>query len=1100
MFTEIVLFEIKYRLKRVSTYVYFGIWFALALVLVSHSTIPGSLGGKVYANSPYQIFDQFAQIMALGIVVISAIFGTSILRDFQENTYELFFTKPIRKSCYLGGRLLGSALVCVLIFSSLPVGSLTGSVMPWADKSSFMPVHCWFYLQPFLLVAVTQILFTGALFFSVGALTRSLVAVYLQGILFLSVFLMAAEFLVDNANPTWSYLGALLDPLGLQTEKYLTKYWTIAEKNSLVVPFAGVMAYNRLLWLGVGALSLAVTFRFFPFSAEVVARKRFAQAPPGGPTETEASSASFTLPLGRMEFGPRARFAQFLGLTRLRAGNILTSVPFVILALLMVGLCVLDGRMTGTGSGTGTPVYPVTYLMVSILDSALLYLIVIATLYAGELVWKERDLRFDPIQDALPIPNYLSFASMISALTLMFIALTAITILIGIVLQASMGYYRFELPLYLKETFLLKLPLLLQYSAAALFVQTVLRNKFLGHTLIIGWFLLTEVLASYGYIDCLYTFGATPSYTYSDMNGYGHFARPLFWFKAYWTALAMVLAVLAILLTPRGTDQNWRARFRQAREQFRFPLTTLSVVSVAAFIACGGYIFYNTHLLNHFESEKAYLDRSEHYEKRYKQYQKLPKPKIRAIEMSVDIFPQRRAFQARGTYVLTNEAETPIADIHVSDLRRVLQRVNFDRPYQETLKDTEVGYRIYHLARPLLPGENMTLNFTSGYAAQGFLNHGEKTEFAYNGTFFNEEYFPEIGYSGRGEIGDDDRRKKRNLPPKPDMPLPGTIPASQLASKGVRFKATVSTAPDQIAIAPGHLEREWTEKGRRYFLYDLGTNAVPNAFCFLSGRYAVKRDRWQDIPIEVFYHPGHEYNVAHMIEATQKGFDYFTTNFGPYRYREFRIIEFPRYQNSALAYPNTIPYSESVGFIARASQEEDLDQTFYTTAHELAHQWWGQQVRGYWAQGSRFLTETLAQYSALMVMDKELGPANIRAYLKHELDKYLSGRSGERNKEAPLYLASWQNYVFYHKGSLVMYALQDYLGEERLNAALRKFLEAVKLREPPCSDTVELLKYIREVTPADLQSVVTDLFETITLFDNRAVEASYRETPTISIW
>ena len=257
----------------------------------------------------------------------------------------------------------------------------------------------------------------------------------------------------------------------------------------------------------------------------------------------------------------------------------------------------------------------------------------------------------------------------------------------------------------------------------------------------------------------------------------------------------------------------------------------------------------------------------------------------------------------------------------------------------------------------------------------------------------------------------------------------------------------------------------------------------------------MKRDRWQDIPIEVFYHPGHEYNVAHMIEATQKGFDYFTTNFGPYRYREFRIIEFPRYQNSALAYPNTIPYSESVGFIAHASQEEDLDLTFYTTAHELAHQWWGQQVRGYWAQGSRFLTETLAQYSALMVMDKELGPANIRAYLKHELDKYLSGRSGERNKEAPLYLASWQNYVFYHKGSLVMYALQDYLGVERLNAALRKFLEAVKLREPPCSDTVELLKYIREVTPADLQSVVTDLFETITLFDNRAVEASYRETP-----
>ena len=599
-------------------------------------------------------------------------------------------------------------------------------------------------------------LFTGALFFSVGALTRSLVAVYLQGIVFLVVYLIAAYFTGDTENPTWSSLPALLDPLTIQTGGFVTKYWTISEKNSLVVPWSGVMGWNRLLWLGIGAVALAATFRFFPFSAEALARKRFAKSCPGASDKPQGLSASFALPSRKIEFGLSAKFAQFLRLTRLRALNIFTSVPFVVLVLLMAGLCVLDGR---TGGGSSMPVYPVTYLMLSVFGDATIFLIVIATIYAGELVWKERDLKFDQIQDALPVPNSLSLASMISALTLMFVLLIAMAILIGITLQASMGYYRFELPLYLKEGFLINLPFLIQYSAAALLVQTFLRNKFLGHTVVIGWFLLMAVLSSYGYVDCLYRFAESPRYAYSDMNGYGHFVKPLFWFKTYWTAFAVVLGVVAILLTPRGTDQTFRVRFRQARERFRFPLTGLGVGSAAAFIACGGYIFYNTHLLNRYQGENADLDRSEHYEKRYKKYQKLPQPRIRAVEVNVDIFPERRAFQAHGTFVLINESEQPIADIHLSDWQRVLQQVTFDRPFTETLKDVEVGYRTCHLVQPLPPGESTTLSFTSGYAARGFLTQEEKSEFAYNGTFFSNEFFPEVGYGGSHEIWDDDLRK-----------------------------------------------------------------------------------------------------------------------------------------------------------------------------------------------------------------------------------------------------------------------------------------------------------------------------------------------------
>jgi hypothetical protein len=112
------------------------------------------------------------------------------------------------------------------------------------------------------------------------------------------------------------------------------------------------------------------------------------------------------------------------------------------------------------------------------------------------------------------------------------------------------------------------------------------------------------------------------------------------------------------------------------------------------------------------------------------------------------------------------------------------------------------------------------------------------------------------------------------------------------------------------------------------------------------------------------------------------------------------------------------------------------------------------------------MSETLAQYSALMVMEKEYGQQNIRKFLKHELDGYLRGRGGELRKEPTLMLVQREPYVWYNKGSLVMYALRDYLGEDKLNAALRKFLLDKRYAEGPFPDTRQFVAYLREAAPS----------------------------------
>ncbi|HLI19264.1 MAG TPA: M1 family aminopeptidase [Rhodanobacteraceae bacterium] len=174
----------------------------------------------------------------------------------------------------------------------------------------------------------------------------------------------------------------------------------------------------------------------------------------------------------------------------------------------------------------------------------------------------------------------------------------------------------------------------------------------------------------------------------------------------------------------------------------------------------------------------------------------------------------------------------------------------------------------------------------------------------------------------------------------------------------------------------------------------------------------------------------------------------------------------------------------------------DIDYLTYVTAHETAHQWWAHQAIGGNVQGVSMLDESLAQYSALMVMKHLYGPTRMRKFLKYELDSYLSGRAGEKNQEQPLAkVESNQPYVYYRKGSVIFYALQDYIGEDKVDAALRTWLDKVKFQQPPYTDTRDLIADLRAEAGPEYQNLITDFFDKIPLFDDRMVKATARKLP-----
>ena len=1105
MFWPILKFELGYQLRRPSTWLYFAILFLLAFAFIASDVVEiGGGVGRVMKNAPYTIAQTMLILTAIGQVITSALVGTAVLRDFHMKSHELLFTTSISKFGYLAGRFCGALVVMTLVYTAIPLGTLLATFMPWVDHEKLAAFHAMWYVSPFFVLMLPNLVFICALFFAAGVITRNQFAIYTLGIFLLVADTVAGEL---RRNLDSNRVTALTDVFGLSTFELMTKYWTVIEKNTLTVPLAGYMLLNRAVWLGAAALLLAVTYAAFRFDAAPRAlRRRKAKKEVAAP-----AAPVLAIPATQKRYDGIG--GQLWSLTRFTFTSIVREMPF--LAIATIGVVNVFMSAWYADSFYDTKLYPVTYTMAESIAGAFgLFFVILITVYAGEIVWKERTIKADQIVDALPVNPVAAIVGRLLGLVGSLVLLLCACVLTAMVVQAVKGYTNFQPGLYARFLFLTELPSLIQLTLLAFFVHTLVNNKYVGHFVMLVVFVGLPVIITLGYEHRLLQFGRTPEFRYSDMNGFGPYVPRLAWLTGYWMAFGLLLLVVATLFWVRGTEST--ARFRMATAASR--LTRRVVVAGATFagltLLLGGAVWYNSDRLNAYRTRKDLRKEQASYERTYKRFQHLLQPRVTDVVTRVDLVPEERAFRIGGRYTIVNSRDRAIDTIYVSLLTLgqyapniALDSMRFSRA--ATLlpaSDSAKGILIYRLTAPLAPGDTVLLGFGLRYAARGFPNAGMNNAIAGNGSFVNSDYMPSLGYQEGAEIGDDDDRKKEKLPPRERM-HPVTDTASyqnnEFATDAdwVSFDATVSTAPDQIAIAPGYLQKEWTENGRRVFHYRTEAK-IAKFFSFLSARYSVTRDQWPGgngtppVAIEVYHQPGHEYNVPRMVSAVKKSLDYYTANYTPYQFRQVRILEFPRYASFAQSFPNTIPYSEGIGFITKVgTDDDDLDMPFFVTAHEVAHQWWGHQVVGADVQGSAIMVESLAEYSALMVMQKEFGRASSQKFLRYELDRYLRGRSSERKREQPLELTEQQQYIHYYKGSLAFYALQDYIGEDVLNGALRTFLKKHQYPTAPYPTSLDLVRELRAVTPDSLQPVITDLFETITLFDDKADSASWSKRP-----
>lgn len=1093
MFSTIFYHEIKYWLKKPAFYIYIAIFFILALFLSATSagifdSITATTGSSRIVNAPLGIANMFIALTVFIFFLFPSIIGVSIHRDYKSDMHTILYSYPFTKANYLFAKFFSGIVVVTAIVLTIGIGMFIGFRLPGTNSDIVGAFQIKSYINAYWLFILPNILLFGAIVFAVVTFTRNIAAGFITVILLLFVQGLTENLLSDPDN---RYFAALVDPYGGAAMQYYTRYWTVAEQNELHIPIKEVILFNRLIWLGIASLIFALVYRFFTFSQNAVSFSLFKSKSAERTTKRNFGGITrINLPKVNFDYSLIQNLKTTWKLSNVDFKYIVKSWPFI--SIVLVGLIIILIALSDFGNPFSTPTYPKTWRMLQGGGAFVIAINICTFLYSGMLVNRSKTANMNGIVDVTPVPNWALFLSKFIAIIKMQLLLLCVIMISGVLFQIYKGYYDFEIGLYIKELFGLRLINYVIWAFLALMVQTLIRNPYLGLFVLIVLSIGIPFLSLAGVEQPIFKYNEGPGFSYNDMNGYGGSLDRYLLYKGYWFLAGLILLIVSALFWVRGLPHSFKERLTLAKKRFTTPIAVTTLVLLLAFLSLGFKIYSETNQEN---SSKEREELAVEWEKTYKKYENYAQPRIVSVKVNLDIFPKTKDFKSSGDYLMINKTNESIDSIFLNhnDYKSVFE---FSQPNTLVSEDTIFNFDIYQLKQPLLPGDTLNLRFQIENKPNTLFK--TYSPVASNGTFINNmQLFPNLGYNG-GELTDNKIREKYDLPPNDLKPHPSdsTALGNTYISKDsdwIDFEATVSTSEDQIAIAPGYLQKEWTEDGRRYFYYKMDSKIL-NFYAFNSADYKVKRDKWNDVNLEIYYHEGHEYNLDRMMEGMKASLDYSSNNFSPYQHRQLRIVEFPS-GSFAQSFPNTIPFAGDAGFIADVDESDNggIDYTYAITVHEVAHQWWAHQVIGADVLGATMLSESLSEYVALKVLEKEQGKSQMRKFLKKSLDDYLTQRTFERKRENALMYNDGQGYIRYQKGSLVFYAMSDYIGENKLNNALKRYVEKVKFQEPPYTTSIDMVNHIREVTPDSLKYLIKDMFETITLYDNRIKDVSSKK-------
>jgi ABC-type transport system involved in multi-copper enzyme maturation permease subunit len=1105
-FLSIFRFEFAYQLRSLSTWLYFLVLLAGSFLFIAGNYADDAREGYVLVNAPVIIGAVTVLTCVLWLLVGASVAGHAATRDIQTRMFPLTYTAPVTRGEYLGGKLLAALVINMIIMLALPAGMLIAIYLNDVEAEIMAPFSLAPYLAAYFFIALPNVFFATAFQFSLALSRRNVMAgFFASGILFFLAYILGSFLNQSTESIGW---GNLVDPMAFSTmQNKLTIEFTPVQINSFVISLQGPLLWNRLVWLGISLLALGYTYSRFRFTYPATTlswwkrRKEKKKLRSSSPVEVNigvVDTTPVTLAAVKQNFGFATQIRQtltiaivsFKQLAKSRVGVIfLAFIALLAFVIVPLQLEYLDVPMLPRTS------HLLSFLTAPLTDIKTPWIIIplLILFYTGELVWRERETGISEISGAAPVPEWVLLAGKFAGLTMLLLLWLTLLMVTGILMQASLGYTQFETGQYIQTLFGFQLTDYLLFTLLAFVVHVLVNQKYIAHLV---------VLLAYGYISFaptlgvenkLLIYGSDTGWSYSHMNGYGPSLQPWLWFKLYWLAWALVLAILARLFWVRSKETAWKSRLQLAMGRFNGLTKWTALFSLSLLIAVGGFILYNTHVLNTYESSSASIKKAVEYEKQFKLFEQAPQPTIVDTKLHVDIFPEQTRATISGSYHLVNKTVSPVNSILVSSAGGVItDRIAFDRQIKPTTTVDNVADQVYVFDKALQPGDSIRISFKVDYAAKGFTNGGADSLVVANGSYFtNRHLLPAIGFQPYRCLADVSERKKHGLPPRPILPSLYNMEAryNLNGTDQTNVETIVSTDEEQVAVAPGRLHREWTADGRRYFHYV--TNApIPNQYAIFSAKYAIHETKWNNVSIQVFHHPGHDGNIKRMLNGARSALDYYGKQFGPYPYDIFRLVEHPGYASGMHAEAGTIDYREGFSLLD-PTDPNGYDLPFYIVAHEAAHQWWGAaQLLPARVEGAFLLTETFAVYTGMQVLEQSYGNEHLQRYLTQIRKTY----EVPRNKaDVPLLRAN-NAYLGYRKGPFALYALSKYSSREQVNTALKNLLLKHGHGKAPLPTTLDLYRELKAAIPDSLHVLLHDLFEVNTFWDLKTGNVTAKQT------
>ncbi|GAO41677.1 ABC transporter permease/M1 family aminopeptidase [Flavihumibacter petaseus] len=1019
-----------------------------------------SIGEGVLLNGPY-IIGFMIGLLSLIIIFIATLFAVQLLfREWDSRFDQLLFTMPLKATGYVSGRFLALLLITFTGFLLLTVGFAIGQSQRSGGAENVF--NLLYYAWPILVFGLINSFFVCAVLSVIGWRTGNKLLVSIGGLLLYVLYMIGllysnSPFMAQSLPQTTAaqQVAAMIDPFGLSAYFWIAKDFSVQQRNTRLIPFSGLFAYNRT---GVFIVSCAMLW----WAQGAIRRKpsgnrRHNIPDPGSNSVTAVPQAAVFEQPARLtiSFNYRTTSNAIMSVARMDLIALVKSIALpaaLLLTLFMTGM----EMYADIEKGIRIPQqFASSGLMArSIIRNFHFPAALLLVYFINDVFWKSDATRFNQVGDTFPMAHCRIAGHFVSGALLIFFLCVA-NIVLGIFFQAGFSYTIFDWRAYTGVGIFVAFPLLL-LLAILLLVNAVSPGRYvaLAFSFILVAMLVSPLQRKLLPVPLLGVM-ATFNGPYSDFSGYGPYLAYGLQRLAVGASVIAIITIIAI----------W------VRQRCNLVIMLLSIGGLAV----AGYFFGRLAMHEYVPADRnREVREAVSYEKSFRQYAGVAMPAITSVRTRVTLFPAENCYKASGTYTLKNTSQFPVTSLLINSVNEgVRSNVTFVKDDERTVVSNDAA--VLALKHPLRPGDSAHLQFELSSRWSPANGHQSFNAIVENGTFLRiSRYFPSIGYQADRELEDSAQRRQMGL--GGPTPLKKLSDTTAILPEGLLLDMEIITDRDQVAVAVGELVEQKQLEGRSYYRYRTG-QPIPFRFALSSGRYGKKTLQHNGTAISIYYHPLHETNVDHLLNNAASTLDYCQEQFGAYPFRTVTFAEVSSFTRgfAGTAYPGTIYMTENMIFHANIHADRQQDVINELAGHELSHLWWGNnQISPDDREGAQMLTESLAMYTEMMLYKKMYGRSRMleRVQLHRQIYESERGFIPER----PLYRVTGSDaHIYYSKGAVVLVTLSDIIGESKLNLALRNFLH--KHRYPfsrPVS--TDLISAILDVTPPAAHQKVTDLF------------------------